>query len=78
MGVNFDNFIIEAEKSEKNKDLFRTSKEYKADVVAILETGLDWRIQQPENSMYQRTKAANRPCKATCANTITAPPVAPR
>jgi hypothetical protein len=78
MGTNINNFIIEADRSEKNKDLFRTSKEYKADVVAILETGLDWRIQQPENGMYQRTRAANRPCKATCANNTTAPPAALR
>ena len=67
---NVDNFIQVADSSEKNREVFTKIEEYKADVVGITETGLDWRLIPQEDGMYQRTKASKRACKATVAHNL--------
>ena len=74
VGTNVDRHIHLADSSEKNKDIFRGCKELKADICSNIETGLDWRLMEPENGMYQRTKAAKGPCKASIAHNTTEPP----
>jgi len=74
VGTNVDRYIHLAVSSEKNKDIFRGCEELKADICSNIETGLDWRLMEPENGMYQRTKAAKGPCKASIAHNTTEPP----
>ena len=70
-GGSFDNFILRVKNSDKNKTLFARAEEYKVDQMGGVETGIDWRIIPVEDGLYERTKAASGPVKATYAHNTT-------